>query len=281
MRALIKILIFLIPFNIFATPQSPERLLFKDDTIWIHNFPLEKLREKNSNIDQKLNKLFQWKTSTNWRGYTGTWKIENDSLFLYEIAHDESEEVVELSQIFNKSLISKKGVFAYWYNEVIDANYGELLGFDEDEPLFSGFFSCRITLGNVSEVRINYRLPNEIRSIKERQKEVMDTLAYIVVEEYPILLAKDRHYKQSELNDFISQHIQLPENGEECDKKSFISIIVEKDGTVDRKEFLRRSNTLCDKEALRIIDLMTNWEPGKIKGEAVRTKFIVSFWNNK
>lgn len=282
MKTLIKILIIIIPLQIFATPQDPEMLIYKNDTLWIDIFPLEDLRIKNNLIDEKQKKLFKWSITTNWRGYEGVWKIENDSLFLTEIRHDDSYKKVNLNQIFDNSKISKKGVFAYWFSNVITTNYGEYLGtFEQDlNPIFSGKFSCIVKSGKVSSINIVYKQPKEIKLIKEKLQKESDTMICSVVEEYPVLLAKDREYDKNELDKFIKRQIQLPNKGKECDKKAFFKILVEKDGSASWKVIINDLSPACSKEAIRILNLMKKWKPGKINNKIVRTEFIVRFWIN-
>ena len=54
-----------------------------------------------------------------------------------------------------------------------------------------------------------------------------------------------------------------------------ISFIVEKDGSVSGKKFFRKLCEGYDEEAMKVIDMMTKWKPGLIKGVPVRTKMIL------
>ncbi len=53
----------------------------------------------------------------------------------------------------------------------------------------------------------------------------------------------------------------------------FISFVVEKDGSISNVEVLRGIGGGCDEEAVRVVEMMPRWEPGKQRGEAVRVQF--------
>jgi hypothetical protein len=184
------LLLFVLPMILRGTPQEPERLVYKSDSIWIDYHPLEVLREKNPEIDGVLNSLFPWQYSTNWRGYSGTWQIINDSLFLVKLESDKWGKVIKLEKVFDISRINKNRVFAYWYSSNIYAQYGELLGHTNDfmvEPVYTGSFSCKIVSGVVFSIKINYKSNREIDLLKKRFQTERDTMVCLVVNEYPKL----------------------------------------------------------------------------------------------
>lgn len=277
------LLLFVIPIILRGTPQEPERLVYKSDSVWIDYYPLEVLREKNPEIDGVLDTLFLRQYSTNRRGYTGTWQIINDSLFLVKLESDKFGKAINLEKVFDRSRIIKNRVFAYWYSSNLAAQYGELLGHTNDfmfEPVYTGSFSCKIVTGIVSNIKINYKSNREIDLLKKRFQTERDTMVCLVVNEYPKLIANERTYDISELNQFISQQILKSEKKFGCTEKIYFSVLVEKDGTVSRIQNIRPSNNLnCDKAALRIAELMTKWIPGKENGRIVRTKIMITFWD--
>lgn len=280
MNYIIRILIFLIPTIIFGTPQGSEILIYGSDTIFIDYYPLEKLREENNLLDKKLEKLTPWTVSYCWRGYTGTWKIKNDSLFLVKLevyGNEQEPDKIELNLLFEKTKISNNGVFASWYSERIKANYGNFLDYDEFSwsYIYSGRFTCSVTNGIVSDIEIKMKSQIEIDKIIKRRVAQEDTMVCLVVEEYPILLTDERKYKMIELEDYVKKQIIYPKYEKGCEGTVFISFIVEKDGSVSRKKYLRKLCIEQNKEAMRILDLMKKWEPGKVKNNVVRTQIIL------
>jgi protein TonB len=49
-----------------------------------------------------------------------------------------------------------------------------------------------------------------------------------------------------------------------------IQFIVEKDGSISSAKYIRGVDPSLDKEAMRIVNAMPKWVPGKQKGESVR-----------
>lgn len=54
-----------------------------------------------------------------------------------------------------------------------------------------------------------------------------------------------------------------------------VSFIVNKDGTISNAKIEKHLHALCDAEALRVIQKMPKWKPGRMKGEVVRTKVMI------
>lgn len=55
----------------------------------------------------------------------------------------------------------------------------------------------------------------------------------------------------------------------------FVKFIVEKDGTISKLEVLKGIGFGCDEEALRTLQKMPKWNPGKQNGRAVRVYFTM------
>ena len=80
-----------------------------------------------------------------------------------------------------------------------------------------------------------------------------------------------------DLLNFLSNNINYPE---ECKDSSIsgrviVSFIIDKDGAVKEAEVVKSVHPLLDAEALRVISLMPNWNPGKQQGKAVRVKYTI------
>lgn len=52
-----------------------------------------------------------------------------------------------------------------------------------------------------------------------------------------------------------------------------VSFIIERDGKVNNAEVIRSVDENCDREALRVINSMPNWIPGKQRNQPVRVQF--------
>ena len=75
---------------------------------------------------------------------------------------------------------------------------------------------------------------------------------------------------------FISKNLKWPNDGQDDFQGTVIvSVIVESDGSLTNKTILRGIYDLADKEALRIIDKMPKWIPGKYEGKVVPVKYCI------
>lgn len=79
------------------------------------------------------------------------------------------------------------------------------------------------------------------------------------------------------MSEFLQANIKMPSSLKESGEsgKSYISFVVEKDGSVSDVSVLRPFKPEADAEALRVIKAFPQWEPGKQKGKAVRVKFVI------
>lgn len=91
MRYIILLLIFVLTFRstgLFASPQIPDYIVFKNDTIATYNLILEQYlqRLEKTELEKLFGLSFRDGASTNCcRGYQAIYKIDNDSLFLIDI----------------------------------------------------------------------------------------------------------------------------------------------------------------------------------------------------
>jgi hypothetical protein len=271
---------FLIIFSsvsfVNGTPQSPEILIYESDTLFINYMPLEDLKYENDSIEARLSRLFEPMESTHWRGYTATWKVYNDSLFLIKVCDATNNQFVSLNKIFNENMLSSKGVFASWYTKKITGDFGEFLGINlkYDVPLYTGKFSFIINKGIIVDVKKNYMLTSVIDSIRSELKNYQDTMTYSLVDKYPVLITEERNYNYDELCAFVHENLQYSQFGK--DQEAYAKIIIDKDGSVVERSLRIKIHPKLDKEALRILSLMKKWEPGVRNGKKVKTAIFIT-----
>jgi TonB family protein len=99
-----------------------------------------------------------------------------------------------------------------------------------------------------------------------------DTVVFIIVDEMPQFQGGD-----SALVDYIAHNVHYPqaEKAQGIQGKVFVGFIVEKDGSISNVEVKRGIGEGCDAEAVRVVENMPNWIPGKQKGEPVRVSFML------
>jgi hypothetical protein len=131
-KKLISILILVItPLSLFASPQMPDYIIYKKDTIATYNLILENyLQKQDSTKTDKLFGLnFRNGSSLNcWRGYQAIYKIENDSLFLVDIINcgelrnkkiDKPQSSEKVKSIFKEKFKNGK-VYINWFDGYIN-----------------------------------------------------------------------------------------------------------------------------------------------------------------
>jgi len=81
---------------------------------------------------------------------------------------------------------------------------------------------------------------------------------------------------EDSLRMFIRWNLRYPAQGGLPEEGTvFVTFVVEIDGSLSNIEVLRGLHGALDPEAIRVVKLMPNWIPGKTRGKAVRTRFIM------
>ncbi|MBN2237097.1 MAG: energy transducer TonB [Bacteroidales bacterium] len=100
--------------------------------------------------------------------------------------------------------------------------------------------------------------------------EIPEEKIFKVVEEMP-----EFNGGMASMYRFIGRNIEYPRQAKEMgiSGKVFITFVVEKDGSITDVKVIRGIGGGCDEEALRVIQLMPKWNPGKQRGKPVRVQF--------
>lgn len=103
----------------------------------------------------------------------------------------------------------------------------------------------------------------------------------LFIEEEPIVQVPELEAEypggQEAMMKFISENIQYPPDAKEMciQGRVFISLIVERDGSLSRVEVVRGVHSSLDKEALRVTRAMSDWIPAEVGGKNVRSKVYI------
>ena len=114
----------------------------------------------------------------------------------------------------------------------------------------------------------------EIKYVPEvvEEEEVEEQQIFQVVEEMPEFPGG-----MAECLKFLSKNIKYPtiaqENG--VQGRVIVQFVVNQDGSIVDPVVVRSVDPYLDKEALRVIQMMPKWKPGKQRGKAVRVKYTV------
>lgn len=104
------------------------------------------------------------------------------------------------------------------------------------------------------------------------EENTIDNKVYDVVEEMPSFKGGPAALMKY-LSDSIKYPIVAKENG--IQGRVVVSFIVEKDGSISNVSVVRQVEPSLDMEAIRIVQSMPKWNPGKQKGKVIRTKYNV------
>ena len=79
------------------------------------------------------------------------------------------------------------------------------------------------------------------------------------------------------LFEFLSQNVQYPKEAAKAgiQGRVIVTFVVEKDGSICESKVVKSVDPSLDAEALRVINAMPNWKPGKQNGKVVRVKYTV------
>ena len=108
--------------------------------------------------------------------------------------------------------------------------------------------------------------------VEVEEEEVEEQQIFQVVEEMPEFPGG-----MGECMKFLSKNIKYPtisqENG--VQGRVIVQFVVNRDGSIVDPVVVRGVDPYLDKEALRVIQMMPKWKPGKQRGKAVRVKYTV------
>ena len=96
---------------------------------------------------------------------------------------------------------------------------------------------------------------------------------YIIEEEFPEFIGGDVARVK-----FLAENLQYPEEAKEAnlEGRAVVGFVVEPDGSITNVEIAKSSGySILDEEAIRVVQSMPNWKPGKQDGEAVRVRFTM------
>lgn len=96
-----------------------------------------------------------------------------------------------------------------------------------------------------------------------------DDTVFMVVDEYPEFPGGD-----SALMLYISKYLIIPSEIEVTGSLA-VSFIIEKDGSISDIKELRSPSEELSQVAIRLVESMPKWKPGKINGKVVRTKYQI------
>ena len=129
------------------------------------------------------------------------------------------------------------------------------------------------TLDNTNKLNLTEKLEEYVYEAPEIEEEdIQEAEVFKVVEEMPEFPGGT-----AKLLEFIQKNMRYPMKARESDiqGKVYIQFVVETDGSISNANVLRGIGGGCDEEAVRIVNSMPKFKPGKQRGAPVRVQYMV------
>lgn len=227
-------------YDCFGTAQYPDFLIYNGDTLALFSNPLEEYFYNHSRPDDIFER-YGYNSTACWRGYIGYWELKNDSLFLIELRGEISS--IDLCLLF-KDRNCEGVLFADWVNGAMNNPYGKLISYEH-----SGY-----------------------NSIYEFERDFIFEKGVLVrIDEFDNSKSKKSPYSQDSklLIKYLKSNIDYSVLPETKDKVKVIVEIshVNKFGAIDSVKILKGHSEAYEKEALRVVKSIPEWNVLNKHGE--------------
>ena len=128
---------------------------------------------------------------------------------------------------------------------------------------------------------INAQNPTLTNSMEKKKVDKV----FQVVEDAPIFpgceqvtkIAERKRCANHELFEFLQEYLVYPKEALEKDIEGavIVQFIVEKDGRLTNINVIRGIGYGCNEEAIRLIEIMPDWNPGRQRGQPARVQFTL------
>ncbi|MBR5391546.1 MAG: TonB family protein [Prevotella sp.] len=147
-------------------------------------------------------------------------------------------------------------------------------GPQKQEPVKKGKKNTTIKVGNqqiqVKEISKPDTNTSAVGTFKPETENAKDTKVYDVPETMPEFPGGTQA-----LMEYIRNNIKWPSDEPDIQGRVIVSFVVEKDGSVSNAKVVKSVHPAFDAEALRVVNGMPKWTPGKQNGEPVNTKYVM------
>ena len=141
-----------------------------------------------------------------------------------------------------------------------------------------------IIVSNETEVKDSFTINAEARqetevkpvdtqfipTARKEEPEIVDEEIFVVVEQMPQYPGGE----EARLS-YLRKNLHYPSLASEARIQGtvFVSFVIEKNGAVTNIKIIRGIGGGCDEEAIKVVEGMPNWIPGKQRGNPVRVAF--------
>ena len=274
MRKFYMIILFsFLTFNAFGTAQIPDILIYNGDTLSLFSCPLNSYPNQDLINPKVLFGGYGCFFTACWRNYIATWEIIDDELYLIKIRNAcfptdlknvsisyKSEikidsigsEYADLKVLFPQRFKNGK-VKANWVNEKLYSPQGKLLFYLHDgfQSIYEAELEFTLKEGKVIEIN---KLDN---SKTKKSKYTEDTQ-----------LLKEYIY-----DNIKTENLPLSDT---IKRKVYICVIsADETGKIDSVRVIHGVNGIYDKEAIRIVKSIPEWEVLFRHGEKINREWTI------
>lgn len=130
----------------------------------------------------------------------------------------------------------------------------------------------------ISAVKVNDLVGNLVTNLEENftlpdsNVQLPQDSIYEIVEVMPVFPGGEAGMMK-----YLSDNIKYPEEAMKADIEGRVltRFIINSDGSISDVEISKSVHPLLDAEALRVVNEMPNWTPGKVNGKAVKVRFML------
>lgn len=192
-------------------------------------------------------------------GYAdGTWVIDttpNEGIYIYRVTYKDGYLIKSSQEDISTGDIT---------NQVIDISFNALRAADKDllETIDRGMAPFKYY-----DITKKGTPPNESDTLQTEAKEVLQ-----IAEQMPSFPGG-----MGECMKWLAENVNYPSDAKEkgVEGKVILQFVVNKDGSISDIEIVKSVTTELDKEAIRTVEAMPKWVPGKQDGKAVNVKFTL------
>ncbi len=234
----ILLLLTVVLTKIFATSQTPDILIYKGDTLSLFANPLEQLYGNDSTRPKYFGKREACMNTACWRGYQAEWKIIDNQLYLtgiYSCCYYEDKIKADLTELFGNKCINGT-VKADWVTGKLIVPKGKLIYY-----IHMGYDSFY-----ESELEFEFA-----------KGQLIETKTYDNSKSRLSIYSKN----EEKLKEFIYSNINwtdLPKTDKLV--KVIISFAANEKGFVDDVKVMRGYDSIYDKEAVRVVKAIPEWD---------------------
>jgi protein TonB len=82
---------------------------------------------------------------------------------------------------------------------------------------------------------------------------------------------------ESEMMKYLGNNLKYPERAKDVEAQGtvLISFVVDKEGKISNPTIKRGIGFGCEEEAIRVIQKMPTWSPGKMNGQTVNVEYVL------